>query len=319
VIDGAGAPLDVIVVNWNSGRDLARCLRALATASDSRHIRKVVIVDNGSSDGSLDQPIPALPLLIDRAEANLGFARACNRGAALGTAPFLLFFNPDTEVTSGALSAALDAFAQETRQGPVGAVGVRLVDERGRTVRSCSRFPTPLAFFARAAAIDRLPIGRRLGPFMTDWPHSESRVVDQVMGAFLMIRRPLLERLGGFDERFPLYYEDLDLALRIRGAGFVSWFEASALVVHRGGGSSSRIPGRRLGLSLVSRWRYARKHFGNRAQVMVLFAMLGIEPWARLAQAALAASWQDGRHVVVGYGILIRTIIYGDPDLALSL
>ena len=303
------AALDVVIVNWNSGDDLSRCLASLAAPAAARHIRQIVVVDNGSTDDSLDRPFPALPISVDRTGSNLGFGRACNRGSATGTAPFLLFLNPDTELTSEAIGTALTAFEHETSEGRIGIVGVRLVDEGGRVVRSCSRFPTPLSFLARAGAIDRLPRGRRLGAFMTDWPHDESRVVDQVMGAYLMIRRPLFEQLGGFDERFPLYFEDLDLALRARRAGFVSWFEASATVMHRGGGSSRSDPGRRLGMFLVSRWRYARAHFGRIGQSIVLFAMLGVEPWTRLAQAALAGSWRACHIVLTGYGILLRTLI----------
>jgi N-acetylglucosaminyl-diphospho-decaprenol L-rhamnosyltransferase len=303
------ASLDVVIVNWNSGADLSRCLDSLAAPAAARYIRQVVIVDNGSNDDSLDPPPPALPISIDRAGRNLGFGRACNRGSVIGTAPFLLFLNPDTEIRSDALGAALTAFEQETSEGPIGIVGVRLVDVDGRTVRSCSRFPTPMAFLARAGAIDRLPQGRWLGAFMTDWPHDQSRVVDQVMGAFLMIRRSLFERLGGFDERFPLYFEDLDLALRARRAGFASWFEASANVMHRGGASSRRDPGRRLGMSLVSRWRYSQAHFSRIGQTIVLFAMLGIEPWTRLAQAGLARSWRACHIVLIGYGILFRVLI----------
>jgi GT2 family glycosyltransferase len=312
------APIDVVIVNWNSGPDLSRCLNSLAVAADACLIRQVVVVDNGSSDDSLHQPRRALPVTIDHAHSNLGFARACNRGAAAGAAPLLLFLNPDTEIAPGALGAALTAFERKTREGPIGIVGVRLVDESGRIVRSCSRFPTPLAFLARAGAIDRLASGRRLGAFMTDWPHDRSRVVDQVMGAFLMIRRSLFERLGGFDERFPLYYEDLDLALRVRRAGFVSWFEASAEVKHRGGGSSRRIPAQRLGLSLLGRWRYAKKHFGRFGRGIVLFAMLGIEPWARLLDAALVGSWRAWREVVIGYGIFVRNLIADAPDTTLQ-
>jgi GT2 family glycosyltransferase len=149
---------------------------------------------------------------------------------------------------------------------------------------------------------------------MTDWPHDGSRVVDQVMGAFLVIRRSLFERLGGFDERFPLYYEDLDLALRARRAGFVSWFEASAEVMHRGGGSSRRIPAQRLGLSLLGRWRYAKKHFGRCGRGIVLLAMLGIEPWARLLDAALVGSGRAWRDVIIGYGVFVRNLVADAPS-----
>jgi N-acetylglucosaminyl-diphospho-decaprenol L-rhamnosyltransferase len=118
------SPIDVVIVNWNSGADLSRCLDSLAAAADACLIRQAVVVDNASSDDSLEQPSRPLPLMIDHARSNLGFARACNRGAAAGTAPFLLFLNPDTEIAPGALGAALAAFERETREGPIGIVGV---------------------------------------------------------------------------------------------------------------------------------------------------------------------------------------------------
>lgn len=296
-----GGLIDAVIVNWNSGGDLANCLASL-----DRHggglLADVIVVDNGSVDGSAAVPPPAgLRLTLDPAARNLGFAAACNRGARQGRAPYLLILNPDTVLHAGALEAMLDGF------GPsVGLVGPRQLDGAGRTRRSCSRFPTPLAFWLRALGLDRLTRFARFAPFMTDWPHEESGAVDQLMGACLLIRRELFDRLEGFDEEFFLYYEDVDLALRARRLGALSWFAASGTITHFGGGSSRRIPARRLGLSLASRLRYARKHFGALGFASTALCTCLVEPWCRLVFAALRQGPRAARDVASGYALLFR-------------
>jgi N-acetylglucosaminyl-diphospho-decaprenol L-rhamnosyltransferase len=301
--------LDIVIVNWNSGTDLSRCLAALATASDASVIRQIIVVDNGSVDRSLEHLPHVQRLVIERIRRNIGFSRACNHGARLGTAPFILFLNPDTEIGNRALTAALDAFARNEASGRIGIVGVRLVDVTGRTLPSCSRFPTALSFTARSVGIDRLPRCRRLAPFMIDWAHDESRLVDQVMGAFFMVRRRLFEDLAGFDEAYPVYYEDLDFAARANAAGYGSWFEVSASVMHRGGGSSRQVLGFRLGLSLIGRWRYVSRHFAFSNKMIVLLVMLAIEPWTRLARALWIGSMQTCLTLYIGYSLLIGELI----------
>jgi GT2 family glycosyltransferase len=293
--------IDVVIVNWNSGGDLARCLATLAKDSGTGLVARIVVVDNGSDDGSAAVSTQdAVPLIIDRAGRNLGFAAAANRGAAQGNAPFLLFLNPDTELQDGALEAALGGFGPE-----IGLVGLRQLDPAGRVRRSCSRFPTPLAFWLRALGLDRLPGLAGYAPFMEDWPHGESRRVDQLMGACLLMRRDLFAALNGFDERFFLYYEDVDLALRARSRGCGSWFEARGTITHRGGGSSRRVKARRLCLSLASRLAYARKHFTTAGFLSVVFCTLLVEPWTRLAFAGLRQGPAAAAAVIAGYALLV--------------
>jgi GT2 family glycosyltransferase len=296
----AGA-IDAIIVNWNSGGDLARCVAALAAGDEAGLLARVIIVDNGSQDGSADDVAAARPLAVDRAGRNLGFGAACNRGAAQGQAPYLLFLNPDTVVQDGALAAALRAFRPE-----IGLVGLRQLDAAGQVKRSCSRFPTPLAFWIRALGLDRLARFAAYGPFMADWAHDESRAVDQVMGCFLLMPRSLFEALGGFDERFFLYYEDVDLALRAFRQGRRSWFETQGTILHRGGGASEQVPARRLCLSLLSRLVYARKHFSTAGFLSVALCTLLVEPWTRLAFAALRHGPAAMRDVVAGYALLLH-------------
>jgi N-acetylglucosaminyl-diphospho-decaprenol L-rhamnosyltransferase len=297
----AGA-IDVVIVNWNSGGDLARCLRSLARNAGARLLAGIVVVDNGSEDSSAAVTAePGLKLTIDLVGRNLGFAAASNRGAALGAAPYILFLNPDTVVHDGALEAALGAFGPD-----VGLVGLRQLDASGRTRRSCSHFPTPLAFWLRALGLDRLRSLARYAPFMWAWPHETSHVVDQLMGACLFMPRALFGMLGGFDERFFLYYEDVDLALRAHRLGCGSWFEAGGTVTHIGGGASRNIPARRLCLSLASRLTYARKHFTVVGVASVVLCTVLVEPWTRLVAAAFRHGPVAMRDVIAGYALLLR-------------
>jgi hypothetical protein len=296
----AGA-IDVVIVNWNSGEDLARCLASLGRSENAGLVARVIVVDNGSSDGSA-MVAAALPLVVDRVGCNLGFAAAGNRGAAQGEAPYILFLNPDTELHEGALAAALRAFGPE-----IGMVGLRQIDPIGRPRFSCSRFPTPLAFWMRAFGLDRLDSLAGYAPFMQDWRHDQSRPVDQLMGAFLLVPRALFRALDGFDERFFLYYEDVDLAVRAARQGRRSWFEAGATITHRGGGSSRRVPARRLSLSLASRLAYARKHFTTLGFLSVVVCTLLVEPWTRLGFAILRHGPAAAGAVIAGYAMLLRS------------
>jgi N-acetylglucosaminyl-diphospho-decaprenol L-rhamnosyltransferase len=297
----ASGIIDVVVVNWNSGNDLTRCLASLARNSNAGLVAQIVTVDNGSRDGSAVEPAEyPVPLLIDRAGRNLGFAAAANRGAARGDAPYILFLNPDTVVHDGALAAALGGF------GPgIGLVGLRQLDASGRARRSCSRFPTPLAFWLRALGLDRLPGFADYAPFMPEPPQGQSRRVDQLMGACLLLRRDLFTALGGFDERFFLYFEDVDLALRARRGGSSSWFEAAGTVTHRGGGSSRQVPARRLCLSLASRLAYAHKHFSRLGFFSVALCTLLVEPWTRLVFAVARRGPGAAFDVMAGYALLL--------------
>lgn len=301
--------VDIVIVNWNAADHLKACLESLAAQSERTYIRTITIVDNGSTEGDLEGCIPAnLPAKIDRAHTNLGFACGANRGARLGDAPYILFLNPDARLVPGALKAALAAFG---RCATIGIVGLRLLDEQGNVARTCSRFPSARAFAARSLGLDRLRRFQRLKPFMEDWPHTESGIVDQVMGACLMLPRALFDALGGFDERFFMYYEDVDLAKRAQLARRTSWFEATGAAHHVGGGSSGSIPGRRLFYILASRLAYGRKHFSYPKFMMVLFATLAFEPWSRLGRGLRLRGAAGAATVATGYGLLLRRMVIG--------
>lgn len=294
--------LDIIIVNWNAGGLLRDCLASLPSGGTT--IDRVVVVDNASTDDSLEglEALP-LPLTILRNPENRGFGAACNQGAAGSRADYLLFLNPDARLHADSLEAPLSFLEAHA---DVGVCGIRLIDEQGHTSRSCARFPTPRQFLARSTGLDRLA-PRRFPPYqMTDWDHAESRRVDHVIGAFYMIRRSLFEAIGGFDERFFVYLEDLDLSLRVHQAGHAVYYMAEASAFHQGGGTSQRIKATRLFYSLRSRLQYARKHFSGPASVAVVVGTLLIEPLSRLALAILARSASQVRETIRAYWLLLK-------------
>ena len=311
--------LDIVTVNWNSGdllRDCVASLPAALTTGDMTGgftLERMVVVDNASADGSADGLEAAAlvagggPLTVLRNPENRGFAAACNQGAAGSRADWLLFLNPDTRLSERSLAPAL-AFLAEPAQARTGILGIRLVDEAGRTQRSCARAPTPGRILAQAVGLDRLWPGLFPPHFMTEWDHLDSRPVDQVMGAFLLIRRSLFEALGGFDERFFVYFDDVDLCLRARQAGWEVVHFAGAEAFHKGCGTTDRVRDLRLFYALRSRILFAAKHFHPMAAGLVTAATLTVEPLTRLAHALAARSPADARAVLRGSALLWRAL-----------
>lgn len=190
----------------------------------------------------------------------------------------------------------------------MGVLGVKLLNDAGEVARSCARFPTSRALVGHALGLDR--IWPRLFPphFLLEWDHGETRIVDQVMGAFLLIERRLFAALGGFDERFFVYWEDADLALRARAGGALSVYCAETAIVHKGCGTTDAIRARRLALSWESRLLFAFKHYGLLAALAVALTTVLLEPWARIALAVARGSIRDLAHVVQGWCILVARV-----------
>jgi GT2 family glycosyltransferase len=302
--------VSVIIVNWNAGCQLAEAVTSIVRYHHGR-VSSVIIVDNASSDDSLAR-VEALgnlpfPIQIVLNTENRGFGAACNQGAALAGSDYLLFLNPDTRLFEDSLSAPL-AFMQRPENVDVGIVGIQLVDENNHIARSCARFPSLSILLAQASGLNRLPWVRHLNTHMFEWAHDKTTTVDHVIGAFYLIRRPLFESLGGFDERFFVYLEDLDLSLRVRKAGWRSVYLADAQAFHAGGGTSNQVKAHRLFYSLRSRLLYGFKHFTPWQAWALLGVTLLLEPVSRLALALLRGGVQDVRITLEAYGMLYRDL-----------
>ncbi|MDZ4042088.1 MAG: glycosyltransferase family 2 protein [Eubacteriales bacterium] len=297
--------LAIIIVNWNAGQQLRECLESLITASwDRFELSLVVVVDNASCDGSVEGLASlGLPIIIIRNTENRGFAAACNQGARGSKANYLLFLNPDTRLFENSLAKPL-SFMERPNNQHIGIVGIQLVDGNGDVSRTCSRFPTPGQFFSKMLGLDRLFPSFFPSHFMFEWDHADSRYVEQVMGAFFLVRRSLFETLGGFDERFFVYFEEVDFSLRSRQAGWNSFYLAEAQAYHKGGGTSEKVKALRLFYSLRSRILYSYKHFGWVAATGLMLGTLFLEPWTRLALGLVRRSGKEIIETLKGYYML---------------
>ena len=301
--------LDIIIVNWNSGDQLQWCLNSILMAEkDNLILARVVVVDNASKDSSADDLEDLiLPLYIKRNTENLGFAAACNQGAQGSNADYLLFLNPDTCLFEDSLIKPL-AFMEQKENMNIGILGIQLVDNNGQISRTCARFPSPSYFFIKMLRLDHLFPDHFPSHFMTEWDHRESRDVDQVMGAFFLMRRSLFQILGGFDERFFVYFEDLDISYRAWKAGWRSVYLANAQAYHKGGGTSWQIKDRRLFYTLMSRILYGYKHFAWRSATMVALMTVFVEPITRLTWATMRLSGAEIMATLKGYLMLWRSL-----------
>lgn len=297
--------LDLIIVNWNSGSQLRHCLHSIIGSECRRLIfNRVVVVDNASTDGSL-AGIESLdlPLRLILNQENRGFAAACNQGARESSADYLLFLNPDTVLFRDSVLKPVE-FMEQPENSPVGIVGIQLVDTAGNVSRTCARFPTTGTFFLKMLGFDRLLPSTVPGQLMTDWDHVTSRDVDQVMGAFFLVRRMLFEELGGFDERYFVYFEDLDFSLRANKSGWRSFYLAGARAYHKGCGTSERVKAMRLFYSLRSRILYGFKHFNIFAATGLMLATLVLEPFSRIALGFVRGSNEDINGTIKGFVML---------------
>jgi N-acetylglucosaminyl-diphospho-decaprenol L-rhamnosyltransferase len=227
--------LSVIVVNHNTRDILLKCLASIARSADQS---EVVVVDNGSTDGSVAAVRDEFPnVKIIRCSGNQGYSRANMLGFRASTAQYVLFLNSDTVVPSGALSR-LVAFLEERPH--IAACGPRLVGI-DNTVQAFAfgRDPTICYLLGRAC----VRLGLRAP--MHDWETTKVQPVHWVSGACLLVRRNAFDRVSGFDERIFLYFEDNDLCLRLRRAGWEVFYNPEVTVIHRGGASLPNITLRR--------------------------------------------------------------------------
>jgi GT2 family glycosyltransferase len=294
--------ISIVIVNWNSGDQLRRCVDSICNSNHEVQY-EIIVVDNDSNDGSeifIDKDHKAT---LVHARCNLGFGKACNLGSSYATGDYLLFLNPDAAIFSDTLKTSL-GFMSEPSNMTVGICGVRLVDEEGDVARGCTRFPAPTDFILHSIGIAH--IFPRLNYFMVEWAHDSTRDVDHVIGAFFLVRRTVFDVLGGFDERFFVYLEDLDFSYRARHAGWRSVYLTDAQAFHAGGGVSDQVKAHRLFYSIRSRVLYAFKHFSKVDAVLVAIVSFIFEPMFRSVLALLRGSWPTLNETFRGYAMLLR-------------
>ena len=260
--------LDVVVVNYNAGAVLARCLDSVM---DQPAVAGVTVVDNGSTDGSLElQQLDQVSRLIKLPD-NPGFSTACNQGAKVGSSEWLVFLNPDAWFEPGALKHLAETIENNDS---VGMYGVEVLDEQGQrqraTVRAMPELPGSLSGFWRL-------FSSRPATDLNTGDHSDSRIVPAVSGACMVVRRAAFEAIGGFDEGFRLHGEDLDLMRRLGDAGWEIRWLPGVVVRHVQGVSSRARPAWVHWHKHQGMRRYLKKHeLTDRSRLIGLMAETGV-------------------------------------------
>jgi hypothetical protein len=287
--------VDVVVVSYNSREHLRSCVAPIAGSE----LANVIVVDNASADGSVES-IHDLPAIVLAEPVNLGFAAGCNRGWRRGHAPYVLFLNPDSEITIDAIEAL--ATALDADDG-VGVVGPLILNSDGSLALSQFRFPRLLSTYSEALYLHRV-WKRSLWASETVYEPSSYREphdVEWLSGACLMIRRELLERLGGLDETYFMYSEDTELCRSVRSLDYSVRFDPRANVVHSGGGSAPRA--HLLPTLTRSRVRYVTQNYRQSVAVAhrLGFALMGVTH---------AMTARGGRKRRRAYASTIRTALF---------
>jgi GT2 family glycosyltransferase len=279
--------ISVVIVNWNTAGPLARALHSLAPIPGIEW--EPIVIDNHSSDDSvarLRRDFPQVRLIAN--PDNRGFGRACNQGFALATGEYVLLLNPDAALLPGALTTLISYL--EARPA-VAMVGPTLYHEDGTTQYSACRAPGLATEFYEWFGLRGLfPSHRGLGRLYYGYRNDKPFACDWLVGACLLVRRRALQQVGGFDERYWLYAEELDWCRRFRDAGWQVHFVPAARVAHIGGAASVQHPRPMMVEWFRSRHQYHAK-FDPPAMRMLLFLIyflsLGLRvvvyrSWAKL-------------------------------------
>jgi N-acetylglucosaminyl-diphospho-decaprenol L-rhamnosyltransferase len=264
--------LSIVIVNWNTCQILADCLDSIEATAKSLAF-EVIVVDNGSTDGSqamLGARFPHVRLIQN--QDNVGFARANNQAVAVSNGRYVLLLNSDALLLAQAVQAMFDLAEAKPRAG---IVGTQLLNPDGSFQASHTPFPNHWQEFLILSGVGRMLHGRWYpshGPEEDKGP----QIVDYVEGACLLVRREAYEDVGGLDEGYFMYAEEVDWCYAMRKKGWQVWYQPAAKVMHLGGGSSQGRRTQREADLYRSRVRFFRKHYGDRAAWLLKLQIYGL-------------------------------------------
>jgi GT2 family glycosyltransferase len=280
--------LSVLIVNYNVKAYLDQCLRSVRAASAGLDV-EVIVVDNASTDGSGDWITAEFPEVRWIASpTNLGFGRANNLALREATGEVVLYLNPDTVVPEDNFATALAYLADHPE---VGSLGCRMIDGTGEFLPESKRaLPTPeVALFRLLGLSSLFPRSPRFARYyLGHLPEDQNAEVDVHCGAWMMVRKHILDQLGGFDEAYFMYGEDIDLSYRIQKAGWQNHYLATSPIIHYKGESTKHATWKYVKTFHAAMDIFARTHFAGRAGAFSALIRFGI--YAK-ASSAVVQRW----------------------------
>lgn len=306
--------VSVLIVSWNTRELLAACLESIRQ-SHPPGVLEVIVVDNASADGSpemVDTRFPEVKLI--RSGANLGFAKGNNLAMKHAQGSMFALVNSDALVHPG----CLETLAEYLDQHPeVGLVGPRVIGGDGLLQRSCRHQPGVWNTLCRALALDRVFGGRWIfsGYEVSPEQHAVLHEAEVLSGCFCVARRSAVEEVGGLDEQFFFYGEDIDWCRRFKDAGWKLMFVPQATATHFGGGSTSKAPLRYSIEILRATLTYWRKHHGLTGQAVcrgLLVLHHGLRLVARSTKRAVGLGRSgDSRYKLSEDAVCLRWLLFG--------
>jgi N-acetylglucosaminyl-diphospho-decaprenol L-rhamnosyltransferase len=289
----AARELDIVIVSRNTRELLVACLESLERHPLRRGRMSVHVADNASDDGTEAAVRERFPdVQFEQIGWNSGFCIGNNRVLARTAAPWALLLNPDTEMSEGALDHCLDEIE---RRPHVGVLGCRLALRDGSFDHAAKRsFPTPVNAIGHFTGLgERTNIGRLSEYRATDLDEYSSGEVDAVNGAFMLVRRSAMDRVGLLDQQYWMYAEDLDWCYRFRQAGWQVWYDGSVTVLHVKGGASKVKRHRPLRTNVAfhrGMGRFYRKFYGGEHPLLdaAVYAGIGTKLAVSAARSAIA-------------------------------
>lgn len=268
--------LSIIIVNYNVRLFLEKCLLSVEKACAGIDT-EILVVDNNSTDGSREYLPPKFPgIRFIWNETNQGFAKANNQVLKIATGEYILFLNPDTIIPEDCLKKCISYFETHT---DTGALGVRMLNGDGKFLKESKRaFPSAAASFWKMAGFARLfPRSKVFAKYyLGHLPETQTNEVDVIAGAFMMIPKKVLDMTGGFDERFFMYAEDIDLSYRIQQVGYKVIYFADTTITHFKGESTNKKSKEHVRLFYKAMHQFVDKHYKDRSAIFRFFVHTGI-------------------------------------------
>ncbi len=271
--------LSIIIVNYNVKYFLEQCLLSVARATQKMKA-EIFVVDNASSDGSvemLQQKFPFVKIVAN--ETNVGFSKANNQAIQQATGEFILLLNPDTVVAEDTFTKCYD-FMDSFVNRRAGALGVRMIDGKGNFLPESKRgLPTPEVAFYKTFGLAKLfPTSEKFGKYHLGFIDEHQQYeVDVLSGAFMFIRKAVLDRVGLLDENFFMYGEDIDLSYRIQKEGYKNFYFPDTTIIHYKGESTKKGSLNYVKVFYNAMLIFARKHFsGNQSGLFSLLINFAI-------------------------------------------
>ncbi len=284
--------LSIIIVSYNVQYFLGQCLCSVQRAIEGLEA-EVIVVDNNSTDGTvaaLQTLFPEVKCIVNN--TNEGYAKANNQGWKAAKGEYILFLNPDTLVGEDSLKNTLRVMKERPNTG---AVGIRMIDGAGSFLPESKRgFPSPFVSFCKLSGLTALfPRSKVFARYyLGHIPEDTNSKVDVLAGAYMMVRRSVLEKTNGFDDAFFMYGEDVDLSYRIQQQGYDNYYFAECPIIHFKG-ESTRRDRRYVKMFYKAMSIFVKKHYQQQSWWFGILLQIAI--WARAALSFITTLF-SGKH-----------------------